>query len=32
MLSNVHGENNPNYVCLVMGSKLAIITREEIFE
>lgn len=26
------GENNPNYVCSVMGSKLAIITREEIFE
>lgn len=33
MLSNVHGgENNPKYVCSVKGFKLAIITREEIFE
>jgi len=26
------GENNPNYACSVMGSKLAIITGEQIFE
>lgn len=26
------GEKNPNYACSVMASKLAIITREEIFE
>lgn len=26
------GENNPNYVCSVMGSKRAIITRKDIFE
>lgn len=33
MPSNVHGgENNPKYVCSVKGFKLAIITREEIFE